>query len=97
MLDFSKPREFDWDDGNIVKNLIKHNISCRESEEVFLDDRLVMLEDEKHSTKEKRYLIIGKNFEGRTLTIVFTNRNKKIRIISARIADKKERRLYEQS
>jgi len=97
MLDFNKPCEFDWDDGNIVKNLIKHNISCRESEEVFLDDKLVMVEDEKHSIKEKRYLIIGKNFEGKILTIVFTNRNKKIRIISARVADKKERRLYEQS
>jgi len=59
-------------------------------------EKCCFLELKKRNLKRRKQ-IIGKNFEGKILTIVFTNRNKKIRIISARIADKKERRLYEQS
>jgi len=97
MLDLDKPFEFDWDQGNTVKNLIKHGIECRQAEEVFLDGYSLSIDDTGHSNKENRFLLIGKDYQGIVLYVVFTQRKNKIRVISARIANKKERRFYEQS
>ena len=96
MLDLQKPFEFDWDQGNVIKNLIKHEVECREAEEAFLDDNILVNEDVIHSSREKRYHLVGKNYSGLILHISFTQRQNKIRIISARRADKKERNLYEE-
>lgn len=57
--------------------------------------RKFMFEDEKHSLIEKRYGILGKTDNGKLLSIVFTLRKDKIRIITARPMSKKERRSYE--
>jgi uncharacterized protein len=97
MLDLEKPYEFDWDQGNIVKNLIKHGVECRQAEEAFLDKDSLSMDDIEHSYGEKRYLLVGKDHQGVVLYIVFTQRLNKVRVISARIADKKERRFYEQN
>lgn len=97
MLDLQKPYEFDWDQGNVIKNLIKHSVECREAEEVFLDDNTLISEDVCHSSTEKRYHLVGKTYSGLILHISFTQRQNKIRIISARRADKKERSLYEEN
>lgn len=97
MLDLHEPYEFDWDQGNVVKNLLKHNIECRQTEEVFFDEYSLIGDDVKHSYQENRYLIIGQDHQGIILYVVFTQRKNKIRIISARIANKKERRFYEQN
>lgn len=97
MLDLEGPYEFDWDLGNSEKNFIKHDVSCREAEETFLDESNLMGEDVGHSSTEKRYHLIGKTFLGLVLHVTFTQRHNKIRIISARRADKKERRTYEQN
>lgn len=97
MLDLQKPYEFDWDQGNVVKNLLKHQIECRQTEEAFIDDDSLVGDDLKHSSVENRFLLIGKDHEGNVLYIVFTQRRNKVRIISARIASKKERRFYEQN
>lgn len=86
---------FIWDKGNTEKNLIKHNISCEESEEIFLDENQIIVDDEKHSGFEKRWLIIGETHSGTLLAVVFTVRNTRVRIISARRASKKEKNLYE--
>ena len=95
MLDLSEPYQFDWDQGNIKKNLIKHGIECKDGEEIFLDEKLVFGEDVKHSISEKRYLAIGKTAKYKLLAVIFTVRNQKVRIISARKANNKERNLYE--
>lgn len=97
MLDVNEPYEFDWDFGNTVKNLIKHNIECRQAEEVFLDEKSLLREDSEHSTIEKRFQLIGKDHQGIVLYVVFTQRKRKIRVISVRIASQKERRFYEQN
>lgn len=97
MMNFEEIEGFDWDKGNVEKNLIKHSISCRESEEIFLDINAVYRKDDKHSLKEKRSAIIGKSFLGRILIAFFTVRNNKIRIISVRGVNKKEKNLYLQS
>jgi uncharacterized protein len=94
MNNFEEIDGFDWDGGNIEKSLIKHGISCQEAEEIYLDISAIHLEDKKHSIKEKRFAIIGKNFSGKILIAVFTFRKNKIRIISVRDVNKKEKDLY---
>lgn len=87
---------FNWDEGNIKKNLIKHNVSIQESEEIFFEDPLMTYQDLKHSTHiEKRYVALGKTRDNRMLFCVFTIRQNKIRIISIRDMKKQERRSYE--
>lgn len=92
----SKPIQFEWDQGNIHKNIAKHKIKNEEAEEVFINQPIVLIKDKKHSQKESRLLILGKSDKKRLLSVIFTQRDKKIRIISARPMSQKERRLYEQ-
>lgn len=90
-----KPIEFEWNKGNINKNLKKHGVSDKESEEVFSNKPLLVSLDKKHSTKtEVRYHALGKTNEGKVLFISFTTRGEKLRNISARKANKKERKIY---
>lgn len=88
-------KEFLWDNGNKDKNWIKHRVSNKEAEEVFFDDKKVIYKDVFHSQKEKRFIILGKTQKERLLYLAFTKRNSKIRIISARDINIKERKYYE--
>lgn len=95
MKTISTAYEFAWDKGNIGKNQ-KHNVEDQEAEEPFGDEEKYILRDEKHSNEvEERYLLLGKTKSDRKLSIIFTFRGNKIRIISARDMNKKERRRYE--
>lgn len=94
MKTLPEPVEFDWDKGNFDKNFIKHKVTSKEAEEVFINLKFIF-EDEKHSLTESRYMIWGETNEGRKLSIFFTIRDKRIRVISARDMHKKERREYE--
>lgn len=85
---------FEWDEGNKFKNIIKHNVSINEAEQVFFDKKQVQFEDIKHSKIESRIIIIGLTNKKRCLHITFTIRFNKVRIISVRDADKKERKYY---
>ncbi len=87
---------FAWDKGNSDKNFILHKVSNQEAEEVFLNETGIIFDDEKHSQHEKRYMIWGTTNDDRLLSIFFTIRADKIRIISARDMHKKERRRYEE-
>lgn len=84
---------FVWDKGNIDKNWRKHRVTDRECEEVFFDENKKIFKDKLHSRGEERFRIVGKTKKGRLLFVVFTIRNKKIRVISARDINRKERRL----
>ena len=90
---YDRAIEFDWDGGNIDKNL-KHGVNDKEAEEVFGSQKKVVMKDEAHSLAEDRYLIWGVTNKGRTLSIFFTLRKNKVRIISARDMSRKERRAY---
>lgn len=90
----SSPIEFQWDKGNIDKNLKGHGVANEEIEEVFFNDRIKVVKDVFRSGKEVRYLLIGRTTFGRKLFIVFTFRNNKVRVISARDLNKKEEGLY---
>lgn len=88
--------EFEWDKGNINKNL-KHNVEDKDVEEIFLDENKLIQKDKLHSLTEERFIILGKTKKNRLLYVVFTERKNKIRIISARDINKKEVRLYEKT
>lgn len=86
---------FDWDEHNLNKNWLKHNVHFTECEEVFFNEPLITYFDKKHSNDEIRYFSLGKTDTERYLFCVFTIRNNKIRIISARDMNRKEREIYE--
>lgn len=86
--------EFDWDEGNVPKILRRHEVDPKECEEVFLNGSMIR-PDIKHSVTEQRFIAFGHTNNDRKLMIVFTVRNRKIRVISARPMDRKERHWYE--
>ncbi len=96
MVNLDNLKSFQWDEGNIDKSYNKHGITPNEAEEVFLDENLQVTKDVKHSQKEQRYIALGQTFQEKILFVVFTIRGRKIRIISARPTNKKERRKYVQ-
>jgi len=88
--------KFDWDQWNIQKNEIKHGVSRLEAESAFYDPAYKLYRDAKHSTSgEARYILYGKSLENRVLMIGFTARGAHVRVITARMASRKERRIYE--
>lgn len=86
---------FEWDKWNQEKSWLKHNIIYKEAEEVFDDDYSYISEDIKHSQIERRYQVLGVTKINNKLVVVFTIRKTKIRIISARVMNKKEKIKYE--
>lgn len=91
-----RPLEFEWDTGNIDKNWIKHKVTNKEAEEVVENDLKFIIGDFRHSIKERRFQLWGKTNNNRKLNIIFTIRNSKVRIISARDMNKKEKKAYEE-
>ncbi len=92
MFDLSKIVGFEWDKWNVDKSYKKHGITPNETEEVFLDERVIVKKDLKHQ-QEERFIAIGRTGV-RVLFVVFTIRKDKIRVISGRQANKKERGVY---
>lgn len=88
---------FDWDRGNQEKNWLKHKVSIKEAESIFLDKKILIISDPKHSTLEPRYVAHGESKKRRRLTVVFTIRKRLIRVISARDQSKRERKEYEKN
>ena len=88
--------EFDWDNGNSTKSTLKHDIECSEVESVFILKFGIPIGTQiSPEVVEDRFCIVGLSDKGRSLSIVFTIRNNKVRAISSRLASKKERNLYE--
>jgi uncharacterized DUF497 family protein len=84
---------FQWDKGNLLKIWERHGVAPLECEEVFFNEPLMAMADEKHSTQEDRYYALGSTDSGRLLFISFTIRAKLIRVISARNMSRRERRI----
>lgn len=93
-IDLSEIIGFEWDKGNKNKNKNKHNVEASEAEEA-IDNDPVFIYDALHSQKEERYIALGITDERRFLFVSFTIRKKKIRVISARDQDKKEKTYYQ--
>ena len=89
--------KFEWDDEKAVGNLEKHGVSFGEATEVFYDPNALEANDPEHSTAEARFFIIGLSSR-RLLYVVYVEREGDlVRIISARKANKAERKLYERA
>lgn len=98
MFELARVIAFDWDEGNARKSRDKHGVSQQEAEQVFLDPRLRVLIDERHSGEEERFHAYGEDATGRKLQVSFTLREEGtlIRVISARPMSRRERATYEQ-
>lgn len=83
---------FEWDEEKALINKRKHKVSFETATNVFFDENRIELRDEDHSDDEDRWQVIGKVDD--ILFVVYTEREDRTRIISARKADKKERREY---
>ena len=87
--------EFEWGDDKAKKNLEKHGVSFEEAATIFNDPRVATIVDPDHSEKEERFVSLGMSFIRRLLSVAHTDREKRIRLISARKATKTERKTYE--
>jgi uncharacterized DUF497 family protein len=99
MIDWSRVEGFDWDDGNAGKLAASdRGISLAEVEQVFLNEPLIVGPDQRHSVGEPRFHALGKTDHGSRLFVSFTLRRQEtlVRIISARVMNRKERNRYEQ-
>ena len=86
--------DFEWDDEKDRQNQRKHGVSFAIAQLAFLDEKRVILEDLSHGYKEKRYYCLG-NVAGGILTVRFTYRRDKIRIIGAGYW-RKGKKIYEE-
>lgn len=87
---------FEWDQKKAEANLKSHGVNFEDAATVFRDPLAVVHGDPDHSNEEARCLLIGHSTERHLLLVAFTDRESKIRIISARRATRRERRRYEE-
>ena len=85
--------EFEWDPDKATGNFEKHGIDFADAALVLYDDLAVTVPDD--DADEERFVTLGTDALGRLLVVVYTWRDERIRIISARRATRKERRRYE--
>ncbi|MBO7555581.1 MAG: BrnT family toxin [Neisseriaceae bacterium] len=88
---------FEWDNDKAIANLNKHGVSFDEARTVFDDAFVIFIEDDRERYGEQRFQAIGVSQKGKLLTVGWTQRNNKMRIISAFKATKELRRLYEKT
>lgn len=87
--------EFEWNEDKAEINLTKHGVSFSEASTVFGDPLSMTQYDPDHSDDEDRYITMGESSDGRLLVVSHTDRDDRIRIISARRATRRERKDYE--
>ncbi len=85
--------EFEWNKEKAAANFKKHGISFEEAALAFFDENAVELFDERNSEDEIRYQLIGVS-KTRLIFVAYTARNERIRIISARKANPKQTKIY---
>ena len=89
---------FEWDRHKAAINIRRHGVSFDEASTVFDDPLASIFDDEDHSIDEAREIIIGRSISNRLLLVCFTERTQDvIRILSARLTTKRERKDYEEN
>jgi uncharacterized DUF497 family protein len=88
--------KIEWDPNKARLNLRKHKVSFEEASTALYDTMSVTGSDPDHSVGEFRYVTFGMSAMGRVLVISHAETSEIIRIISARVASKGERKLYEE-
>lgn len=87
--------EFEWDEDKAEANLRKHAVSFTDAMSVFADPLALTGYDPDHSEDEDRYITMGTSADGRLIIVSHTDRGDVVRIISAREANRRERKDYE--
>ena len=87
--------EFEWDSDKAHSNIEKHGIGFAEAMTVFGDPLELTIPDPDHSEGEARFLSLARSAQGRLLVVSYTERVGRIRLISAREAEPRERKSYE--
>lgn len=85
---------YEWDPNKAKSNFKKHGVKFSDAVGVFEDEDAITIDDE--NEKEERFVTIGMDFLSRILIVVYTFRDIVIRIISARKATARERKMYEE-
>ena len=88
--------EFEADPVKAAQNVKKHKVSFEEAASIFDDAMAYTFADPDHSAGESRWLTFGMSGMGRVLAVIYTERRGKVRLISARVATKHERKIYEE-
>ncbi len=88
--------EFEWDKAKAELNLKKHGTSFREAATVFGDPLAITFDDPDHSVDEDRFITFGLSRFNHQLVVSHTEREGKMRIISARPMTRQERKIYEE-
>jgi len=91
------PLEFEWDPEKAEANRKKHRVTFEEASTVFADPLSLTIADPDHSEREERMLLLGTTRSGRLLVISHPYHDRRIRLISAREATRRERRDYEEN
>ena len=86
--------EFEWDEDKAKANLRKHRVAFDEAATVFGDFLSTTFPDPDHSLDEDRFITIGTSDRGRIVIVSHTDRDDRTRIISARKATPRERKIY---
>jgi len=86
---------FEWDANKAKSNLTKHRVSFESATTVFGDPHSLTIPDPKHSQIENRLIVLGRAHNEKLVVVVHTERGDNIRIISARLASRRERKQYE--
>jgi uncharacterized protein len=86
---------FEWNALKAAANVRKHGISFNEAASVFFDPLSATGEDPDHSIEERRFVTFGMSSSGRLLVVSHMDRGDAIRIITARLATRGERNIYE--
>ena len=89
--------EFEWDRKKAEINIQKHGIDFHEAATVFGDPLAITFSDPDHSTGEQRYITFGLSRFNRLLVLSHTDRDGKVRIISARVMTRGEKKIYEEN
>lgn len=83
-----------WDPAKARRNLAKHGVSFEEALDVFDDPLFLVYADPLHSEDECRYIILGCSAKGRLLVVSYSEMNDTLRLISARLATRREKENY---
>lgn len=87
--------QFEWDPNKNDSNVEKHKVTFKEAATVFGDSLSYTFDDPDNSDEELRFLTFGLSSSGKLLVVCHTERDDRIRIISARELTKNERKSYE--
>jgi uncharacterized DUF497 family protein len=85
---------FEWDAQKAAQNIVNHGVSFEEAATAFWDPLSLTVFDSEHSDDEDRFVMLGATDRLRLVVVVHTQRGDNLRIISARLATRRERKAY---